>query len=236
MKNVDPEDRDLSRLFYAPYKCRYKFYVKEELQMCLKIKNITHIHFQGDSMSRDLFAAVSSYLGVKGVNEDQLKHLTNVMKEKKLTTVADKVILSEGYSWDWTKEVMDIVNQPPYPQVVVSNFAFAHRAQEPMIMASLFDATEGNFWKNDLKIEKPKYLFHQGAKDLHGKKDRTFLWSADNFRRGNEVLRQKYDTLGFSLLDEFVITNGRLDNYGTRQDGWHFWGTMRLVCCFVFDL
>jgi len=47
-------------------------------------------------MARDLFGNVVDYLGVKGVGGDELKRLTNVLKEKKLLYNAGDVIVSEG--------------------------------------------------------------------------------------------------------------------------------------------
>ena len=47
-------------------------------------------------MARDLFGNVVDYLGVRGVGVDELKKLTNVMKEKKLLYHAGDVLVSEG--------------------------------------------------------------------------------------------------------------------------------------------
>eukprot|EP01041_Mallomonas_annulata_P003094 gene3094-6076_t len=58
VRNYDMEDGNKGDWFYAPYRC--------------------------DSMSRDLFSSVSSYLGVRPIAEDELKKLTNHLKQKKL--------------------------------------------------------------------------------------------------------------------------------------------------------
>jgi hypothetical protein len=62
--NVDNEDMNEGSWFFAPYKCRYHFYTKPELNQCLAFRNITHIHFHGDSMSRDIYLYVARYLGI----------------------------------------------------------------------------------------------------------------------------------------------------------------------------
>ena len=49
------------------------------------------------------------------------------------------------------------------------------------------------------------------------------------FRRNSDMLRRGYAGLGmgFSELDEWTLTAGRLSSYG-RNDGWHFYG--RYTC------
>eukprot|EP01041_Mallomonas_annulata_P003095 gene3095-6077_t len=123
-----------------------------------------------------------------------------------------------------------MVQTPPLPQVVITNYGLAHRQQESLLQLQRnFNNTEYNYWKNEHeKVEKlPKYLFFQSAKSLHGRKGGG-SWSADLIRRNSEQLRRQFvDDLGFVELDEFIITVGRIDNYGDRNDGWHFFGTMK---------
>ena len=47
-------------------------------------------------MSRDLFSAVASYLGVKMIEQDELKKMTNVLKEKRLMFNTGEVIVTLG--------------------------------------------------------------------------------------------------------------------------------------------
>ena len=96
IKDGDPEDGGESSWFFAPYTCRYHFYTKVELHQCLKAKGISHIHFHGDSMSRDLYLYVARYLGVSTVSESELKRMTNVMKQNNIKTHSEGIIMSEG--------------------------------------------------------------------------------------------------------------------------------------------
>jgi hypothetical protein len=96
VRNVDNEDMKEGSWFFAPYKCKYHFYTKPELNRCLALKNISHIHFHGDSMSRDIFLYVARYLGVSTLTEDGLKHMTNSMNQKKIKVYSGKVLMSEG--------------------------------------------------------------------------------------------------------------------------------------------
>ncbi len=47
------------------------------------------------------------------------------------------------------------------------------------------------------------------------------------FRTNSEYLRKEYAKLGFSELDEYLITEGRWDDYNPNADGWHFVGTKK---------
>ena len=96
VQHIEPEDNGERSWFFAPYECRYHFYKKPELHQCLKSQNISHIHFHGDSMSRELFLYVSRYLGVPSVSEDELKHMTNVMKQNNIQTASNGIVVSEG--------------------------------------------------------------------------------------------------------------------------------------------
>lgn len=92
------EDMGSSSWFYAPYDCKYHFYTRVELHQCFSAQKIHHIHFQGDSMSRDLFATVSKYLGVEMTQEADLKKLTNELKQSNLQYHSGSLLLSEGES------------------------------------------------------------------------------------------------------------------------------------------
>ena len=47
-------------------------------------------------MSRELFLYVSRYLGVPSVSEDELKHMTNVMKQNNIQIASNGIVVSEG--------------------------------------------------------------------------------------------------------------------------------------------
>lgn len=82
--------------FYAPYACKYHFFTGSEARHCLAQSNRTHIHFQGDSMSRDLFSAVASYLGVSALSEKEVKKLTNEKHERHIQLGSNETILTES--------------------------------------------------------------------------------------------------------------------------------------------
>jgi hypothetical protein len=96
VQHTELEDNLERSWFFAPYECRYHFYTKPELHQCLKSQSISHIHFHGDSMSRELFLYVSRYLGVPSVTEEELKHMTNVMKKNNIQIASDGIVVSEG--------------------------------------------------------------------------------------------------------------------------------------------
>lgn len=90
------EELGTSHWFFAPYQCKYHFYPRHQLHQCLQDTGITHMHFQGDSMSRELFGMVSKYLGVAQIAEGRLKEMTNDMKMKEIKFHSGNVLLSEG--------------------------------------------------------------------------------------------------------------------------------------------
>lgn len=63
VRSETAEDGGQHYWFYAPYSCRYRFYTKKEAALCLRHRNISHIHLSGDSMSRDLLSFVTQFLG-----------------------------------------------------------------------------------------------------------------------------------------------------------------------------
>jgi hypothetical protein len=96
MRSDEKEELGNAHWFFAPYTCKYHFYERHEIHQCLRDMKIGHIHFQGDSMSRELFSIVSSYLGVPQVSEANLKHMTNNMQVKDIRFHTGAVVLSEG--------------------------------------------------------------------------------------------------------------------------------------------
>lgn len=51
-------------------------------------------------MSRDLFSAIASYLGVKMMEQEELKKMTNVLKKKLLMFNTGEVIVTLGEEGD----------------------------------------------------------------------------------------------------------------------------------------
>jgi hypothetical protein len=126
-----------------------------------------------------------------------------------------------GYSWDWDVEIMKLAQTPPLPQLVVTNHALAHRQHDLKAFQDAFQRTEYTYWKKEHHRNNaplPRYAFYQNGKALHGRKGAH--WSAEKIRRLSAYLRSQFvDDLGFMELDEFIITAGRVDNFGTRNDG-----------------
>ncbi len=46
-------------------------------------------------------------------------------------------------------------------------------------------------------------------------------------RQDSAYLRANYTSMGFSVLEEYLMTSGRYDFYDTESDGWHFSGTKK---------
>ena len=132
-----------------------------------------------------------------------------------------------GYSWDYNIEILQLSEQPPLPNVIVSNYAFAHRADQLPKAIPTAENTEYRYWTQlrNQQLPKPKYLFFQNARDVHGRRGGSFV--GNMMRRFSHYLREMYGSLGFAELDEFQLTAGRFDTYNRHSDGWHFGGTPR---------
>lgn len=232
------EDMGSSSWFYAPYSCRYHFYTRDELQQCFAAQGIRHIHFQGDSMSRDLFGVVSKYVGVELMRVEDLKRLTNELKMSNLQYHAGTLMLSEGYNWHWDADVMRLTEQPPLPDVLVINHGIAHRTDYAKLFERKLNETERKYWlqERNASIPMPKFRIFQNARDLHGMREPSFI--GNNFRQNNEMLRQMYGGLGFAELDEFLLTAGRIDTSSQQDtDGWHFKGsTKQMEAIVLFNM
>jgi hypothetical protein len=141
-------------------------------------------------------------------------------------------------------DVINIVTQPPYPQVVVTNHAMAHSLNDFQKFTDKFSTSEGAFWKDYVKNRTsqsnasytplPQYMIFQNGKCLTGKRNHNFHWSSDNFRRSSNYVKKELHPLGFRELDEYTLTAGRYDNYGEGPDGWHFWGSTRQMEAVMF--
>lgn len=222
-----PEDLAQTHWFYAPYTCKYHFYNSMELHKCLLDQKLSHIHVAGDSMSRDLFSYISLYLGVAQVDEADLKHLTNDLNQNNLKFHSGKVLLSEGYSWDYNPGVMKLLDSTPLPDIYVTNYAYAHRGWYFPRFQSMWNETEYTYWTKERpkNATNPKFMLYQNNKELTGR--RNAGWTANMFRQGSDYLARNYTSLGFNVLDEFLFSTGRYDYYNPNSDGWHFSGTKR---------
>ena len=223
----EPEDGGRSHWFYAPYTCKYHFYNAVELHKCLSDQKLTHIHVAGDSMSRELFAYLSVYLGVPQIDEAELKRRTNLHSEKHVMFNSGNVMLSEGYSWDFNLGVMQLAEKAPLPNIYITNYALAHRNWPLPKFADLFNETEYQYWTKlrPTNIPKPEYMFFQNAKEMSGR--RNIGWVSNMFRQDSAYLTRNYTSLGFAELDEFLFSTGRYDFTAPHADGWHFGGSAR---------
>jgi hypothetical protein len=214
------EELQSGHWFYSPYHCRYHFYTRNEIMSCLHSQEITHIHFQGDSISRELFTALSHYLGIISATEKEMKILTNKMKQNNIrfyandSTTSYSVLLSEGYSWDWNLDIMKLIEEPPLPNVLVMNYGLAHRATFPYHFEKELNNTELQYWKHlrNKSLPYPKYMIFQNAKELNGKREIQFR--SNRFREDSTLLKRMYlQELGCMELDEFLLSLGKFDNY-----------------------
>lgn len=221
------EDLSQTHWFYAPYTCKYHFYNSMELHKCLLDQKLSHIHVAGDSMSRDLFSFISLYLGVPQIDEAELKHLTNDLNQNNIKVHSGKVLLSEGYSWDYNPGVMKLLDTPPLPDIYITNYAYAHRGWYFPKFQQQWNETEYQYWTKERPkgAPLPKYMFYQNNKELTGR--RNVGWTGNVFRQGSDYLARNYTSMGFSVLDEFLFSTGRYDYYNPNSDGWHFSGTKR---------
>lgn len=134
---------------------------------------------------------------------------------------------------------MDLITTPPYPQVVITNTALAHSVDNFIKFANRFSSNEGQYWKNFNSTENhsklqsyyPKHLIYQNTRSLAGKRNLQWHWSSHNFRRGSTYIGKELHAYGFKELDEYTLTEGRLDLGG---DGFHFWGSMKQMEAVVF--
>ena len=55
--------------------------------------------------------------GINTTSEAELKKMTNIMKQDNLhaESLDGKLMLSEGYTWEWNLEIQSRILNPPYP-------------------------------------------------------------------------------------------------------------------------
>lgn len=94
--SLSAEENAVQHYYYAPYQCKYHFYTRKEVDRCFLEENITHIHMQGDSMSRDLFSTVINYFGNTNLTSERLKHMTNGLGQKSIQYNTRTLQLSQG--------------------------------------------------------------------------------------------------------------------------------------------
>lgn len=227
-----PEEMNVRNWFYSPYTCKYHFYNPKEAKKCFKDLDVKHIHFQGDSMARDLFGHFCKFLGIKEISEEGLKARTNKLNANKIQFNSDELLMSIGYSWNFDLKVLEISEKPPYPDVLVTNGAFAHRILHQHEFEAEINKTDFLYWTKKRTKNQPKYRIFMNAAQLQGV--RNSFWSGNLFRRNSDFLRKMYEKLGFWTLDEFLLTEGKIEFISRPEtDGWHYYGLKRQMAVIV---
>lgn len=182
---------------------------------------------------------ISHYLGITAISEKDL-HILNEHLEmnqlgfyqpkhhKEILSIEKPILLSEGYSFSYNEKMMSMIEEAPFPNVLIMNHALAHRSFYPYEFEYLLNMTEYQYWKKDRNssIPYPQYLIFQNGKDLHGKKGNSFY--SNTIREDSTILHHMYvDELKFLVLDEFLLSAGKFDNYTEKSDGWHTAGSVR---------
>ena len=123
---------------------------------------------------------------------------------------------------------MKLLIQPPLPQVFITNHALTHRAYDNHTdTLRRFHESEYRFWKTELGkgTSLPLFRFYVDARGMHGKREERF--QGNKMRRNSAMIRDVFSKeLGFSVVHEYILMEGRFDN---QSDGWHFFGTGRLM-------
>lgn len=221
------EEKGDGHWFFSPYHCKYHFYTKAEVMKCFAHHSIHHLHFLGDSMSRELFTAVARFLGVYDATAARMKYITNTLKRKELRfrvtdhNVPDHPVeISESYTWDYYAGEKMILERQPRPDVLVVNYAIAHRTTFPAFFEKTLRETEENYWTRQkaANFTMPRYLIFQNARDLHGRKYGHFIGGM--MRENSEILKEMYvGRLGFMELDEYQLSMGRFEGAFTPNFG-----------------
>lgn len=156
--------------------------------------------------------------------------MTNDLKKNNLTFVASNQLrITESYYWAFDLRSFRLIDTPPIPDVVITNYALSHKYDpSPNRFRTVWASTEHRYWSSrppDPSF-RPKHLIFQGAKEMQGR--RNPHWVANAFRQSSEFLRRNYSELGFGHLDEYLLSRGRYPHtYKSFSDGWHIEGTTR---------
>jgi hypothetical protein len=170
------------------------------------------------------------------VSSEELKRLTNEMKNDQIKFYAQdptgqnksNVLLSESYSWEWKMDALKQIEQPPFPNVFLTDYSLSHRTYIPLIFQKILYSTEFQYWLKDRNCSSPlpKFRIFQNAKEMHGKRDNSFL--SNIFRQDSSLLKNFYtDEMDFMELDEFLLSMAKFENYTPNSDGWHTMGALR---------
>jgi hypothetical protein len=81
---VPPEEEGHGRWAWASRKCVRTPLTRAGARHCLRKRGAEWIHLHGDSVVRDLFGALTDFLGLPTLSRDELKRRTNVLGERLL--------------------------------------------------------------------------------------------------------------------------------------------------------
>jgi hypothetical protein len=135
-----------------------------------------------------------------------------------------------GYSWEFNLKLLQRSEEPPIPNVYVTNSRFAHIYNKKFYQFyELWDKTDYNYWENIRPFRKngsfPGYFIFQNVKELQGR--RVGGWMGHSFRTYGTMLSKMYKKWGFLELDEYLFTTGRYEFEIPTSDGWHYGGTKK---------
>ena len=198
------------------------------------------------------------HTGIRYVEAHVLKHMTNDEQIKQLSFEASNGLLLSHSDFPWFDlKNFDILYGSIVPDVYMTNYAFAHKFAGYTVKnfqnewmkeynywrsyfsnnltattdtATTFTSTTITTTRYDMMIvkKKPRYLFYQNAKELQGRRKDGNDRRSNVFREENDFLRLNYSSLGFSELDEYGLSIGRLPHtFNPSFDGWHILGTIR---------
>lgn len=135
-----------------------------------------------------------------------------------------------------------------FPDIVITNNAMAHRNDFIQSYQEVLGQLEEPFWSNYLgnksaglratlhrRPSKELLVIYQSARELHGRRNHGLdcAYSGNIFRECSTIMRNRYSKwqdlarqnnlpIRFKELDEYQITQGRLESYRNDADGWHF--------------
>ena len=131
------EEMGHGRWVWASRRCVRKPLTRAAARRCLRKRGREWLHLHGDSVARDLYAAVSSFLGLPTLSREELKRRTNVAGERlhvateathEQSAANKRLRVSFGHNWNVLQTPAQLVKDLKMlaPDVLVMNFAFHH--------------------------------------------------------------------------------------------------------------
>ena len=161
-------------------------------------------------------------------------------------------LCSIGYYWHFSNSAMSLLSPDStlFPDVVITNNAMAHRNDFLQSYLEVIGQLEDPFWSSYLgdpaavsalrarllkKRASDLLVVYQSARELHGRRNHGIdcAYSGNIFRECSTIMRNRYVKwqelarknglpIRFKELDEYQVTQGRLESYRNDADGWHF--------------